>query len=314
MKRFARREPRSDSHRGEFMDFKEYQKRALETDQVPTEKYRENLIEKVVPLLGLAGEAGGLLSEYKKHLRDGPAHKLFKERISEELGDLLWYISNLASKFELNLETVAESNLAKVAERFNHKTAGTGSYHFDKDFPAAEVIPRQFTIEVRQIEEGDSYCVQSFFEGEQVGNDLTDNANDPDGYRFHDVFHFAYAAVLGWSPVTRKILGRKRKSNPKTDEVEDGGRASAIEEGVSALVFSYAEAHDFFAAVSELDYSLLKTIGYFTNRLEVRICSTGDWERAILEGYRVWRQVRDHGGGKIIADLDSNTVTFESLD
>jgi len=37
-------------------------------------------------LLGLAGEAGGLLSEYKKFLRDGSAHKLFKQRVGEELG------------------------------------------------------------------------------------------------------------------------------------------------------------------------------------------------------------------------------------
>lgn len=296
------------------MDFKEYQRRALESDQVPSQKYREDLIEKIVPLLGLAGEAGGLLSEYKKQLRDGPAHKLFKERISEELGDLLWYISNVASKFDLNLEAIAESNLAKVRERFDHKMVGTSSYNFDKDFPAREILPRQFAIEIRQIDEDDSYRVQSFFEGKQVGDDLTDNAHDPDGYRFHDVFHLGYAAVLGWSPVTRKILGRKRKSKPKIDEVEDGGRASAIEEGVSALVFSYAEAHDYFATVSELDYSLLKTIGYLTNRLEVRICSTGDWERAILAGYVVWRQVRDQGGGRVVADLDRQILTFERLD
>lgn len=296
------------------MDFKEYQSKALESDQVPTQKYREDLIEKIVPLLGLAGEAGGLLSEYKKHLRDGPAHKLFKERISEELGDLLWYISNVASKFELDLETIAKSNIEKVQERFVHKNSGETCYRFDRDYPENEILPRQFTIEIKQVIENESYRVQAFFDGEQIGNDLTDNAHDPDGYRFHDVFHLGYAAVLGWSPVTRKMLERKRKSRPKIDEVEDGGRASAIEEGVSALVFSYAEAHGFLENVSELDYSLLKTIGYLTNRLEVSICSTGDWERAILTGYKVWRRVRDNSSGKIIADLDNQTLEYEKLD
>lgn len=296
------------------MDFNEYQSKALETDQVPSEKYREDLIEKIVPLLGLAGEAGSLLSEYKKHLRDGPAHKLFKERISEELGDLLWYISNVASKFDLVLETIAKDNIDKVQDRFLHKTAGPSFYIFDRDFPENESLPRQFTIEIKEIIENGSYRVQAFSDGEQVGNDLTDNAHDPDGYRFHDVFHLGYAAVLGWSPVTRRMLERKRKSHSKTDEVEDGGRASAIEEGVSALVFSYAEAHGFFENVSELDYSLLKTIGYLTNRLEVNICSTGDWERAILTGYKVWREIRLHGGGKVLADLDSRTLKFEKLD
>ena len=296
------------------MDFKEYQSKALESDQVPSEKYREDLVEKIVPLLGLAGEAGGLLSEYKKHLRDGSAHKLFRERISEELGDLLWYISNVASKFDLDLETIAKDNIDKVQERFVHKTTGASCYIFDKDFPENETLPRRFTVEIKEITENESYRVQAFSDGEQVGSDLTDNAYHPDGYRFHDVFHLGYAAVLGWSPVTRQLLKRKRKSNPKIDEVEDGGRATAIEEGISALVFSYAEAHGFFENVSELDYSLLKTIRYLSSRLEVGICSNGDCERAILNGYKVWSQIRDHRGGRVILDLNQQTLEVEKLD
>jgi len=93
------------------MDFQEYQQRAVETDQVPTNT--------VVPLLGLAGEAGELLSEYKKYLRDGDAHRLFKERVAEELGDLLWYISNVASKFELSLDDIATGNLDKTKDRWD---------------------------------------------------------------------------------------------------------------------------------------------------------------------------------------------------
>lgn len=50
-------------------------------------------------MLGLAGETGELLNEYKKHLRDGEAHVLFKDRVAEELGDLLWYIAKRCFKF-----------------------------------------------------------------------------------------------------------------------------------------------------------------------------------------------------------------------
>jgi hypothetical protein len=53
-----------------------------------------------------------------------------------------------------------------------------------------------------------------------------------------DVFHLAYAAVLGWSPVTRKLLDRKRRSNPQVDLAEDGGRAIVIEEGIAAMAFA----------------------------------------------------------------------------
>jgi hypothetical protein len=39
-----------------------------------------------------------------------------------------------------------------------------------------------------------------------IGDPLTDNIRDPDGYRFHDVFHFARAAILHWSPTFRALI------------------------------------------------------------------------------------------------------------
>ena len=63
------------------MDLAQYQKRAKETDKTPSSTGKGVII----PLLGLAGEVGTLLSEYKKHLRDGKAHRLFHERLAEEL-------------------------------------------------------------------------------------------------------------------------------------------------------------------------------------------------------------------------------------
>src|SRR5438105_13234403 len=100
------------------MDFNSYQKEALRTDRVPVRDGADDAASLIVPMLGLAGETGQLLSEYKKHLRDGEAHRLFKERVCEELGDLLWYIANVATKFELKLGDIASGNLAKVKERW----------------------------------------------------------------------------------------------------------------------------------------------------------------------------------------------------
>ena len=97
------------------MDFDSYQKDALRTDRVPA---GDDIASLIVPMLGLAGETGQLLSEYKKHLRDGDAHRLFKERVWEELGDLLWYVSNVASKFDLSLSDIAAANLVKVGHRW----------------------------------------------------------------------------------------------------------------------------------------------------------------------------------------------------
>ena len=109
--------------------------------------------------------------------------------------------------------------------------------------------------------EGDAQQhVRLLIDGKPFDAELTDNAYDPDGYRFHDVFHFAYAAVLGWSPITRAFLRRKRKSQPLLDEVEDGGRAAVIEEGVVALALDYARRHHFLDGVAALDFQLLRTI------------------------------------------------------
>ena len=99
------------------MDLNRYQEEARLTDRVPSTGAGTLDISLMVPLLGLAGEAGGLLSEYKKFLRDGAAHQLFKERVSEELGDILWYLANVATKFGLDLNSIAGENLRKIKDR-----------------------------------------------------------------------------------------------------------------------------------------------------------------------------------------------------
>ena len=289
------------------MDFQSYQEKALQTDRTQATSGSGD-VSLLVPLLGLAGEAGELLSEYKKHLRDGEAHQLFTDRVSEELGDLLWYISNIASKFNLRLDEIATSNLSKTRSRWH--TGRTSPLYFDTDLPDSERLPRQLEIRLAKTADGDNQRVRIWVNGELAGNELTDNAYYQDGYRFHDVFHFTYAAVLGWSPVIRALLGLKRKSDRLIDEVEDGGRAIAIEEGVAAYVFSYAKRHNMLDGVSALDSELLRTIQDMTSHLEVSQCTTGDWEQAILQGFRVWRVVLERQGGVIAADLDQRRIEY----
>ena len=291
------------------MDFSDFQSDALRTDRIP-ERDGAPSKDVIVPLLGLAGETGELLSEYKKHLRDGSSHKLFVERVSEELGDLLWYIANVASKFNIDLNDVALKNLKKTQDRWGKQESL--SFIFDSTFPDDQRFPRQFEVELCEVEVDGHIKIRALMNGVQIGNDLTDNSDDPDGYRFHDVFHLAYVAVLGWSPVIRKLLGRKRKDDPKVDEVQDGGRAQVIDEGISALVFDYAKNHNWLEGVIDLDYQLLRTIKGITSFLEVSERSMGEWQRAILLGFAVWRQVLANGGGKLFVDLDSKSLTYQS--
>ena len=290
------------------MDFDRYQKEALRTDRVPARQGSDDVLSLIVPMLGLAGETGQLLSEYKKHLRDGEAHRLFKERVSEELGDLLWYIANVASKFDLTLAEIAAAYLAKVKARWS--TERTAPLCFDATLPEGERLPRRFEVELVDVEGEDRQRVRVSINGKPFGGEMTDNAYDPDGYRFHDVFHFAYAAVLGWSPITRALLRRKRKSRPLLDEVEDGGRAAVIEEGVAALAFDYARRHHMLEGVNALDFQLLRTIKDMTSHLEVKQCTTGEWEQAILQGFKVWRDVLSARGGRIVVDLDQRRIDY----
>src|SRR4051794_16799645 len=73
----------------------------------------------IVPLLGLTGEAGALVSEFKKKRRpDGVAYSGFEDVVVTELGDILWYLAALARRVGVSLSSVAEQNLAKTRARW----------------------------------------------------------------------------------------------------------------------------------------------------------------------------------------------------
>src|SRR5258708_34703052 len=101
----------------------------------------------------------------------------------------------------------------------------------------------------------------------------------------------------------------KRRSNKKVDEVQDGGRATAIEEGISAFVFEYALEHNSLEGASRVDSDLLKLIKNATRNLEVSECTAAEWEHAILSGYVSWRTIEKNGGGWVSVDLDARTIT-----
>ena len=75
-------------------------------------------------LLGLCGEAGETANKYKKVLRDkgGVIGEEEQKQLADELGDVLWYIAQIATELKLDLGKIAEMNLHKLATR---KTKGT---------------------------------------------------------------------------------------------------------------------------------------------------------------------------------------------
>ena len=66
--------------------------------------------------LGLCGEAGEVAELLKKHY--GHGHDLDRQALAKELGDVLWYVAALATRFSLSLDAIASENIAKLQARY----------------------------------------------------------------------------------------------------------------------------------------------------------------------------------------------------
>ena len=106
------------------MELNDYQRESRKTALYP-----EVGSNAIYPTLGLVGEAGEVADKVKKILRDkkGVFDKESKYAIKLELGDVLWYISQLSTELGYELEEVASANLQKLSSRKNRgKIQGSG--------------------------------------------------------------------------------------------------------------------------------------------------------------------------------------------
>lgn len=85
----------------------------------------------VYPTLGLTNEAGEVAGKIKKIFRDrqGKISAEDREALKQELGDVLWYLTQICTELELTLEEVASTNLEKLFSRLERGTIkGDGDY------------------------------------------------------------------------------------------------------------------------------------------------------------------------------------------
>ena len=94
------------------MTINEYQQLAMTTLNLQLNK-RDVLINGV---MGLCGEAGEAIDIVKKHLAQG--HELDREKLIKELGDVAWYLAELAMVLEVDLDTILTNNIKKLAKRY----------------------------------------------------------------------------------------------------------------------------------------------------------------------------------------------------
>lgn len=237
--------------------------------------------------------------------------------IDNILGEVAWHLAAISGEYKLDLMQVLGENIKKLKRRLD-KSSPTKSH--DEQYPNHEHIPRKFDISFVMVGRENS---RMYLNGRRLGDELTDNSYSDDGYRFHDVLHFAVLANLGWSPVIRDLMKKKRKSRPKTDEVEDGARARIVEEAVIKAIHSeglrvsaprarIAGGHPvpLFSSHSEITFQFLKFIENLTKGLEVERNQYWEWERAMLQASEVFHKLRNEEQGTVRVDLDTRQITF----
>lgn len=293
---------------GGAASFNDYQSLAFKTARTDGRTLLEVCLA-VLPQLGaelLRATLPEIELRINKNIADRP--------INTVLGEITWHIAAIASLYHVTLEEIVSINREKVSFRMER---GVPTALHDEGRAPHQQLPRAFDIAFVRIAHGKS---RMYFEGQRLGNDLTDNAYEDDGYRFHDVLHLALIAHLGWSPVVRGFMKRKR---PDVDEVEDGGRAKVVEELVIKAIHSEGERQvkdrsrcsvkgpvRLFTERSTIPFGLLKTLRTWVSGLEVAKNAFWEWEDAICDGSEIFFQLRQHKQGTVHVDLIARHITF----
>lgn len=187
----------------------------------------------------------------------------------------------------------------------------TKSYFFDSDNRLEEQLPRNFTVSFKEVNVNGKQSVKVVVgNNSQAGDVINDNAYKNDFYRYHDVFHYSFATLLGWSPCARAMLKRKRKSDALIDEMEDGARATITEEALSMIIFNEAKRKGYFKNTKKVSKVTLRIIKEMTENFEVNARTTEQWEEAILESYKVFRSLIQNNGGTVEFNALTRKIIF----
>lgn len=296
----------------------------------------------LAPLCGLAAAVGSILT----FPRDQPGIFVLAENqpfFLKELGDLLWYISAVATAAGLNLGDIAQENLVRARDLYPVST--TNIEKLLESVPkigiskkATENFPRVLVIRFDEQSTSDGPTAtqtivsanpnafprgpipvpgaksQGFKIGAPLGNRTNDNARRADGYRYHDAIHMAFMAVIGWSATMRDLLRVKRKSQRATDREEDSARIIFLEEGIAATLARLAPLRMHFLGENSVDGETIATIKALIQDTEVEGVPGWLWRRAICQGFIAMHELDKNKGGYLIADLDRRQLSYSKMD
>ena len=231
------------------------------------------------------------------------------------LGEIAWHLAAVASIYGLSLDDIVAHNVEKSTFRSSNRHAATPLH--DDEYPEGEQLPRSMAISFVSVGRGRS---RMYYDGVRIGDDLTDNSYNDDRYRFHDVMHCANAAYLGWSPVLRSLLKKKRKSKPKMDEVEDGARAQIVEELLIKAIHNEGtrlgdvgngRRPRLFPKDAMITFGFIASLRNYVIGLEVRRNTEWDWKNAIYHGSKVFHSLCEEEQGTIRVNMMERSLTFD---
>jgi NTP pyrophosphatase (non-canonical NTP hydrolase) len=248
-------------------------------------------------------------------------NKAEQQKVVRSLGDVMWHVAGFATFYGLKLDDIMVANVEKTQSMFMPAKERKPTPLHDEDSKPLEQFPRRFNVDFIPVDGETSVML---INGMRVGDPLKDNAYQPneatsgriDGYRFHDCVHWAFVGVLGWSPVMRGLMKRKRKSNKQKDDAEDGARAQIVEEMIVKLAHTYAVNVDrdrLLNGRDHVDMDLLKQIKVLTTGLEVGANKLWEWEKTILFGFSIFHRLRYERQGRLTVDLKQRTVAFSKI-
>lgn len=245
-------------------------------------------------------------------------NKNVKDRpVNVVLGEIAWHLCAVASVLELSVEEVAAKNVEKINLRTEQ---GPATPLHDDERGESEKFPRKFEVSFVSVQKDQ---LRMYLRDRQLGHDLDDNAWEDDGYRFHDALHLSNIAHLGWSPVFRGFMGKKRKSTPRVDRVEDGARALILEELVIKAIHSEGtrlakesgkSSADgptrAFPTRGSINFKFLKSLKTLVEGHEVSKNQYREWKDAILDGSEIYYSLRIEQQGTVSVDMEARTIRY----
>lgn len=299
------------------MEIRDFQRQADSTD----ESSKAPWVGLTQNALGLTEKVGELAGAMKLRLRDRGAYSAasFRTDMERYIGEALWYLSAVATHFNADLDSIARANLESNRARWGtHRDPQGRLFHGRRSeaYRESEQWPRQVRLEFASTLGPSEYSwlpvARITADGVPFGDPIDDNTPNEDGYRFHDVLHFAFAACLDWSPVVRKLMKNKRKSNQQDDKYEDGARARDTEEALANMIHKAAIANNLFLHAKRLDSEFLADVQGHVRSLEVRDRTAAEWEGCILAAYSVYRKLLENKGGVVIVDFSTGSLNFNA--